>query len=163
LVSWLKSNADQKLQAAIESRHYGASDLLEISAPVNLPYTTNWADWESVEGQIVIGGYHYNYVERRLHDGVMTYRCLANTEKQNLLTARDAFFKLAGDFENASAPDSKKSSSKISISNYIGDYDDCATAFLVNAGLDIQNQSYIQINAGLQNGFNGLSSPPPKC
>ena len=163
MVNYLQASTDARIQSIINDKQYGQSELFEISAPVTLPYTTNWADWESVEGQIVINGFHYNYVERKLQDGVMTYRCLPNHDKQNLLTGRDAFFKLASDFENSSAQSGKKSGTSIAVNNYIGDYDDASSAYVIAPFKSSKQITFSNFASVLQNGFNGLVLPPPKC
>lgn len=123
LSQWLQQKADTRLQQNFAQGNYNPQSLLELSVAVNLPYTTDWAEWESTEGNIEIDGILYHYVQRKIQDGRLFVRCLPNAEKQMVLSARDQFVKLSLSME--SAPEGKKGQSqKISISNFIGDYDD---------------------------------------
>jgi hypothetical protein len=124
LVEWLQHRADHAVQARIDNRSYDPASLVELSVDLSLPYTTNWTGWEAVEGDIVINGVHYRYVERRLADGRMYVRCLPHAEMQQLLSARDAFASLAFQFNKDSGA---KKSAPVYISNYLGDYDDNCT------------------------------------
>jgi hypothetical protein len=160
VVGILERQADVRLQTRLDSNDYASNELFEISAPVNLPYTTNWADWEAVEGQIVVNGFHYNYVERLLHDGVMTYRCIANAQKQDLLQGRDAFVKLSSDFDQAA--NTQKAPKAVTINNFIGDYDDCLTiAIAAPAACSAQN-AFLPFSCNLTLGHQALPMQPPQ-
>lgn len=124
LTRWLQHRADVQAQARIDEGRYAPEALIEMSVAMELPYSTNWGYWEHFEGDVVIDGIHYRYVERKLENGRMYVRCLPNTQKQTVLNARDAFFKLAYDADHAG--NSKKTTS-IFVSNYIGDYDDASS------------------------------------
>lgn len=123
LSRWLQHRADVQAQARIDEGLYAQEALIEMSVEMDIPYATNWGNWEHFEGDVVIDGIHYRYVERKLENGRMYVRCLPNTQKQTILNARDAFFKLA--YEANQANHSKKTTS-VFVSNYIGDYDDAS-------------------------------------
>ena len=112
------------MQAKIEAGQYQSNALLELSAPLHLPYTTNWTDWEKLEGDIEIEGVQYRYVERKITEGRIYVRCLPNTARQQVINARDRFAMLAYDVNQ---PAKSENQVPVYISNYLGDYDDQAT------------------------------------
>jgi hypothetical protein len=122
LSCYLQHRADQSLQTLIDNGNYNNQALIELSVAVNLPYATDMLGWEKFEGEIEIDGVHYRCVQRKLENGRMYVRCLPNAEKQNVLNARDAYFKLAYSINQHAQ--NKQGSGTIYISNYIGDYDD---------------------------------------
>jgi hypothetical protein len=124
LCHFLQQSANQQMQAQIEQGNYTSTALLELSAPLHLPYSTNWTEWEKFEGDIEIEGVHYRYVERKLADGRIYVRCLPNTARQQVVNARDQFAMLA---YNVNQPAKTEKHSSIFVSNYIGDYDDSSS------------------------------------
>ena len=80
----LLHRADQRMQARIDARQYNNDQLIELSVTLSLPYSTNWGEWEAVEGEVMVNGMAYRYVERKLENGVMHVRCLPNMERQML-------------------------------------------------------------------------------
>ncbi|TAD92484.1 MAG: hypothetical protein EAY75_02430 [Bacteroidetes bacterium] len=161
LVGLLQTQTDKQLQSRLDAHNYNQRELIELSAPVNLPYTTNWATWEAVEGQIVINGFHYNYVERLLHDGVMTYRCIANAQKQDLLQGRDAFVKLSSDFDQA--PNTQKAPKAVTINNFIGDYDDCLPITITPPVACLAQMLFSPFGCNLALGHGALPTQPPQA
>jgi hypothetical protein len=145
LSHFLQERATQQVQAQIDAGSYEPTALLELSVSMNLPYTTDWTDWEKMEGDVQIDGIHYRYVERKLADGRMYVRCLPNTPKQTVLNARDAFFKMAYD---ANKQTENKKSSGVFVSNYIGDYDDACQqlSFKCPAALHFTTTAFVAVS-----------------
>jgi hypothetical protein len=103
----LQQQADTQLEARLDQNDYDESQLIELRVTLDLPYQTNWTDFERVDGEIEINGIHYKYVKRKVQDGQLVLMCLPNEEKMRLQTARDDFFKLVNDLQHPSQ--SKKS------------------------------------------------------
>jgi hypothetical protein len=110
LVDFLKYREQLFVQQIIESKTYQNSDVLELSAPVDLPYLSDWQDWEQVEGMVVIEQVPYQFVERKLQGGRMYYRCLPNKGMHRVLSARENFLSLSYDLTNANTQKSPFSS-----------------------------------------------------
>ncbi len=110
LVNFLEYHAQENLQAVIEEKTYNPAHLIELSVNLDLPYLSDWHGWEAVEGMVTIDGIPYQYVERMLKGGKMTYRCLPNEGMQQAISARDRFLKLSYDFTH---PSGQKSSSPL--------------------------------------------------
>lgn len=161
LSHFLQERATQQVQAQIDEGGYEQTALLEMSVSLDLPYTTNWTDWEKMEGDVQIDGIHYRYVERKLADGRMYVRCLPNTPKQNVLNARDAFFKMAYDINKQTE---NKKSSGVFVSNYIGDYDDACqqVSFQCLSDLPILNTAFVAVSLTAPL-LEGSMMPPDFC
>ena len=99
LSGFLQNRSDIQLEAKLDQNDYDASQLFEIRVPLNLPYHNDWQEFERYNGEIEVNGVHYKYVKRKVEKGEMVLLCLPNNEKQNLLSARDQFFKLVNDLQ----------------------------------------------------------------
>jgi hypothetical protein len=99
-MDFVQQKADTHFEQKIDNNDYDASALIEVRAPVSLPYQTDWKEFERVSGEITINGMHYKYVERKLEGGEMIYKCIPDTDKARLVNARESFFKLVNDLQN---------------------------------------------------------------
>lgn len=115
-----QQKADARVEASFDNNDYNDQDLVTIKVPLQLPYQTNWKEFERVDGEVTLDGKIYKYVKRKVEDGQLVLMCLPDEHKQRLQTARDDFFKLANDLATNS---SKKSGDAFSIKNVLSDYD----------------------------------------
>lgn len=99
-MDYVQQKADTHFEQKLDNKEYDASALIEVRAPVSLPYQTDWKDFERVSGEITINGMHYKYVERKLEGGEMIYKCIPDEGKARLLNARENFFKLVNDLQS---------------------------------------------------------------
>jgi hypothetical protein len=126
LFNWAQEKADTQLEAKLDKNEYREDDLIEISVPLNLPYQTDWADFERVDGEIEIDGIHYKYVKRKVQQGQLVLKCIPNHSKQQMLNARDTFFQLVNDLQQ-DQPEKKSSSQKSITKLNISDYEEQVT------------------------------------
>jgi hypothetical protein len=102
LMDYVQQKADTHFEQKIDNKDYDVTALIEVRAPVSLPYQTDWKEFERVSGEITINGMHYKYVERKLEGGEMIYKCLPDEGKARLVNARENFFKLVNDLQTQS-------------------------------------------------------------
>ncbi len=100
VMDYVQQKADTHFEQKLDNKEYDATALIEMRAPVNLPYQTDWKEFERVSGEITINGMHYKYVERKLEGGEMIYKCIPDEGKARLVNARENFFKLVNDLQN---------------------------------------------------------------
>lgn len=119
---YAERQSDAAMEAKLETKSYNENELITISVPLNLPYQTDWVEFERVDGEIVVDGATYKYVERKIAHGELILKCLSDSNKTQLKSAREEFFKLANDLQNAPA---KKSGSNTSLAfkNLVLQYD----------------------------------------
>lgn len=99
LFKHLEGESNIRLVAKIDHQDYDERNLMEIKVPIHLPYQLDWADYERIDGEIVLEGVHYNYVKRKLVNDTMTFLCLPNTEKTQIHHARETFYSLVNDLQ----------------------------------------------------------------
>jgi hypothetical protein len=123
ILSYMEDRANSRMINRLDNKEYSESELIEISAPLNLPYFTNWQHFERCDGQISINGTVYNYVARKYVNNVMTYKCIPNQAQQHIIaTKKQADHMAFGDTESG-----KSKKTDTSLSSYfknITDYDD---------------------------------------
>jgi hypothetical protein len=115
----LEVKADRLLEQKLNTHAYATTELIEITVPLTLPYQTDWAEFERIDGAIEINGIHYKYVERKIVNGQLVLKCIPHHTQQLLVNARDAFFKLVNDLQQ---PSNKKSPNKNIVKNIVLDY-----------------------------------------
>jgi hypothetical protein len=98
-----ENNSDISIENKIEKQEYNSTDLVtyKISAK-QLPYYTNSKSFEIAKGEVEVNGIIMTYVKKRIFKDTMEYVCLPNQTKTNLRTAKDDFFKMVNDFQQAS-------------------------------------------------------------
>ena len=123
VANYFDQKAAENFVALIEEEDYNEADLVTIKTPVNLPYYANSAKFERVDGEMVIDGIVYQYVQRRVYNDSVEIKVLANQDRLHIKNAREDFYKLAQDLqkdgqEKKSTP-TGKSSAKLLTFDYI--------------------------------------------
>lgn len=121
--NYFDQKAADKLVNLIEENNYNESELISIKTPINLPYYANNPKFERVDGEMVIDGIVYQYVQRRVYNDSVEIRVLPNQDRLHIKNAREDFYKLAADLEQK-GPDKKslpinKSNAKLISFDYI--------------------------------------------
>lgn len=86
LLNHLQQKADHQLETRIDRHHYDETQLVELRVALNMPYQTAWTEFERHYGEIEIDGKHYTYVKRKIENGYLVLKCIANPEKDRLET-----------------------------------------------------------------------------
>ena len=123
VINIVQQNADTRLEAKLDRNEYDESQLIEIKVPVNMPYQSDWADFERYDGEIEVNGIHYKYVKRKVQDGQLVLKCIPNQTKQRLESAKDDLFKITNDLQQDNAAKKSGSSNLLLVKNILGDCD----------------------------------------
>lgn len=99
IVGLIQSKENKQFYSKIEAGEYDTQQLYEIKVDLQLPYATDWAEFEKIRGTVVVDGVVYNFVERKYENGFMIYKCLPNHRGTELQNARDYFQTLVYDME----------------------------------------------------------------
>lgn len=119
LISYWQSQAEISIQA--KAAQTPESDLVSIKvATVLPPYTYASNTYESITGEVDVHGMTYKYVKRRIFKDSIEFLCVPHIAKKRLENAREEFFRLSNDLQNAS--DQKKSSNTIQIKPVVFEY-----------------------------------------
>lgn len=119
---YLEQRADIVLEEQIDNSEYDEASLFEIKVPINLPYQTNWKEFERFDGEIEVNGIHYKYVKRKVYNDSLVLLCVPHEAKMKLQTARDEFFKLVYDLQHPSQNKKSDNNSTHSVKNPVTDY-----------------------------------------
>lgn len=95
----LITRVDRRMENRLDQNLYEEKDLIELKVPVNLPYHSNWQDFERYDGEISIAGVNYSYVKRKLQNDTLILLAIPNTDKMKLFNARETFFSLVSDMQ----------------------------------------------------------------
>jgi hypothetical protein len=101
--NFFDQRAAKQLVNLIEENNYNESFLVTIKTPINLPYYANNPQFERVDGEIVIKGIVYQYVQRRIYNDSLELKVLPNQDRLHIKNAKEDFYKLAQDLSNTSA------------------------------------------------------------
>src|SRR5580765_5608836 len=93
VVNYMQQKSDAQLEARLDKDQYEESQLVELKIPLNLPYQTSWSAYVRYDGEIQLDGISYKYVSRKLSNDTLYIKCIPNTKKMHLETAKDNFFK----------------------------------------------------------------------
>ncbi|MCJ8208732.1 hypothetical protein MUY27_03370 [Mucilaginibacter sp. RS28] len=98
LVFWLmQRHADTQMQARLDKLRYSNRDLITVKIPINLPYQTDWKDYERIDGEFNYKGNTYRYVKRRVLKDTLILVCINYHEKTNLNKSTAEFYKKVND------------------------------------------------------------------
>ncbi len=95
--NFFDQKAADQLVNLIEVHDYDPAYLVTIKTPINLPYYANNPQFERVDGEIVIKGIVYQYVQRRIYNDSLELKVLPNQDRLHIKNAREDFYKLAQD------------------------------------------------------------------
>ena len=160
--NYFDQKATDQLVHLIEENNYDESYLVTIKTPINLPYYANNPQFERVDGEIVIKGIVYQYVQRRVYNDSLELKVLPNQDRLHIKNAREDFYKLAQDLSNSN-PDKKsvplgKSTAKFISFDYIAQNNSWQ---LVPANLANVTTGY-RYDTRLISNYLTVKGPPPK-
>ena len=97
LFDYLEAKSDSQLIQKLDLQQYREEELVEIKIPFQVPYNNDWPDYRREDGEIEIKGRYYSYVKIKISQDTIFLKCLPNTEKNNLVLARQAVSKKLND------------------------------------------------------------------
>ncbi|HRP56934.1 hypothetical protein [Agriterribacter sp.] len=121
LLQYWEVQENTKMEVRLDQQQYDEKDLVEVKIPINLPYHSNWSDFERYDGEIDIDGVHYKYVKRKIFNDSLVLLCIPDKIKTKINTARDEFFSLVNDLQKDTA-NTKSSHSSLLFQFSAGDY-----------------------------------------
>jgi hypothetical protein len=133
VTNYMEQKQNTHLELQLDNKNYDETALIEIKVPVTLPYQTNWKEFERVDGEVEFNGMHYKFVERKLEDGEMIYKCIPNEGKVQLVNARENFFKLVNDLQTQESSGKKSSNNNHSVKSFSFDYCEDAKTWSLSA------------------------------
>lgn len=161
LSGYFEERADLVLEQKLDNSDYDESQLIEIKVPLELPYQTNWKEFERFDGEIEIAGIHYKYVKRKVYNDSLILLCLPHEGKMKLQSARDEFFKLVNDLQHPAQ--SKKSDKGATAKNPVTEYYSESQRWLIPKLTALYHFSFIRKSAPAFTGFTLTPEQPPEA
>jgi hypothetical protein len=92
LVNYAMDKADENFESRLDRGHYNESELITVKVPLNLPYETNWKEFERVNGEMNVNGIVYKYVQRKVYNDTLILQCIPHHEKTELEQKASDYF-----------------------------------------------------------------------
>jgi hypothetical protein len=93
VLSYMEQKATVRLEQKLDAGNYDVSQLIEVKIPLNLPYYTDWSDYQAYYGQVELNGENYQYVKRKVVGDTLYLLCIPHIEKNNIQLAKADYFK----------------------------------------------------------------------
>jgi len=97
---YMQDRAERRLEADFDRNNYDESALISFRVPLtSLAYFNSSTGYERANGQIDIGGIHYQYVKRRIYGDSLEVMCIPNLTTMKLRAASNDFFRQVNDLQ----------------------------------------------------------------
>lgn len=104
ILSYMEKKSTVRLEQKLDAGDYDANDLVEVKIPLNLPYYTDWAEYETFYGETEYKGKIYQFVKRKISADTLYLLCIPHTEKNDLQVAKSDFFKTVNSLQHDGMP-----------------------------------------------------------
>jgi hypothetical protein len=91
-IEYTQARADAKLEAKLDNGYYNEDELITVKIPINLPYQTNWKEFERIDGEMNVNGIVYKYVKRMVYNDTLILLCIPHEEKIKLQEKANDYF-----------------------------------------------------------------------
>ena len=81
VISFIQVKQDAAFIGRLDKGDYKENELIEIKVPLNLPYQTNWKEFERVDGEINLNNQVYKYVKCKMYNDTMIFLCVHHETK----------------------------------------------------------------------------------
>lgn len=161
LLKILENHYDEQMEIDLDNKDYDTSQIIELDSKIILPYVADMADFERVDGEVMIDGIYYKFVERKYENGHIIYRCIPNTTKIKLHHARSIFYQLMNEIQDSPAPQ-KQGSKQTNAKKTISEYELLRSSELKYSICELINRNYTNFSPNTSDAFSYISSPPPE-
>ena len=156
LFVYLEQEADTRIQAKIQTLDEFDQQLITVKIPINLPYQTDWREFESIDGEMTFKGKTYKYVKRKVLRDTLILLCIDHQEKNELQKSSADYFKKVNDLASET---NKKPVLKIAKTDY---YQESLNLSVVVHPMMILNQIRIDHSSQIANGYPIRVKMPPR-
>ena len=89
--------SDKEISQRVDINDFSEASLVEVKVKLNLPYLTDWSDYQRYDGEMEVNGIHYNYVKRIVYNDTMYLYCITNQQRTEMSNARNEYARQATD------------------------------------------------------------------
>jgi hypothetical protein len=152
---YLEIEADGRIQSKIEQISELDKELITIKIPILLPYHTDWANFERVDGEVTFKGKIFKYVKQKISKDTLILLCINDKEKTEISNQRDNYISKINDLASES---NKKPTLKQCKTDYFESFNDIK--FAIFSVLKTPQQS--KISYKYPTGFTRNLEMPPR-
>jgi hypothetical protein len=158
--NYFSQQSDTALELALDQDKYNDDQLISIKQPTNLPYYTNSKAFNRIDGEVEIDGTTYKYVKVRIYNDSLEMLCIPHVEKMKIQQSKQAYAKVANDFQQDSNKKKSDNNSK-SFQKQLSEYEELQND-LTNNNYVTLNSNFAALNSPLENKrfFNTVEQPP---
>jgi hypothetical protein len=158
---YAQQQSDRRLEVSLDKKEYNEEELITLKVPLSLPYQTDQAHFERVDGEITFKGKIYKYVKRKISGGNLVLLCLPDYNKMHLKKEKEDFFKDTNNLaENSSSK--KQENSKASYKNFLSEYDQFETSFSTKLLVASSFHPFSIFDAALSSKHHSTPERPPE-
>lgn len=158
--NFFSQQSDIVLQQALDQDKYNDDQLISIKQPTNLPYYSNSKAFSRIDGEVEIDGTTYKYVKVRIYNDSLEMLCIPHIEKMKIQQSKQAYAKVANDFQQDSNKKKSDDNSK-SFQKQLSEYEELQNDFANNNYVTL-NRNFVVLNIPFENKhfFNTVEQPP---
>ena len=134
----MEHKAATQLEADLDVMKLSGLETITIKIPLKLPYETNWADYERVDGEVNYNGKDYKYFKQKIYNDSLILVCVNFKEKNQLKQKSDDYFKKINDLKGQSG---KKQTLKQEKFNHEIPYNKDVLVLTVKKNIEYQRKS----------------------
>ncbi len=158
VTSILTKDADKQLELRLDNNEYDEAQLIELKVPLNIPYQNNQADFERHYGEIEIDGKYYTYVKRKIENGYLILKCIANNSKEQIKEAGNDYFKMTN---GLGQPDKKQDNGNYA-KNFWSEYDGRENDYALDIYSELIKKNFLNSSPFLKNVCLATPGQPPE-
>lgn len=161
VLSYMEKQSSTRLEQKLDAGNYDETELVEVKIPLNLPYYTDWVEYETFHGETEYKGEVYQFVKRKISADTLYLLCIPHTEKNDLQVAKSDFFKTVNNLQHDGMPQkgNQPPAIKLMMSEFLQNDEFSYTVSEENIPLTLHSS---EISYSSQ--FNPLTpAQPPEC
>lgn len=139
IFAYLEEKASSHLVSKIDSGQYRDDELIEVKVPYQSLYAPNWSDYTRYDGEIELGGKHYNFVKRKFANDTLYLLCLPNPVNTRLASAKNKFSAAVAEAANTGKEKSKSGAANL-IKSLSSDWNFSLNNYELSCPANLQNK-----------------------
>ncbi|ULQ54255.1 hypothetical protein [Flavihumibacter fluvii] len=163
MFAYLQHKANSRFIVQIDNGEYSDAQLVEVKIPYPLPYSTNWKDYERVNGEMEVNGTHYNYVKRKLSNDTLYLMCIPNTEKTKLGMAKHNYLNVVNGVNDNNGSKKSTTSQDAFQKSFSAEYHVVPADFSIAITGDFYRPDFYQADSSIPDRTLSAAFQPPEA
>ncbi len=148
LFNFIETESSLAIVERLDGGDFDENELIEVKIHYPLPYAANQPSFERYNGEIEVGGVHYNYVKRKMINDTLIILCMPNSIKTELNAAKSDLIAGFNSIQTES-PSSQKSPVTTTVKPFAAEYNNNFVDIDFNLSTVVNIQHYYSFPAEL--------------